>query len=291
MFASLRVPALVLMILAAVPAAAQDPAAAPPQVAAADLQDGPEGLRYADLERGDGDPLQAGTRVPIAVRLWNTPDDPPVEIGSATSPLQVVVGGGTLIRGLDVGLVGMRRGGVRYLDIPAELTSGAGIPMQAVITVLDPDAPTSEPARASSSSPNRGTTGPSAPGTREPPDDPPDVPDDAFEQRKNGLRIADLVEGTGEPLDKGQTVVVEYTGWVADTGERFDSSLARAEPFSFTVGAGQVILGWDKGLRGMKVGGTRVLQIPAYLAYGASGAGSIPPHADLLFQVQLLDIR
>lgn len=281
-------PLAALLLLLATPAWSEPP----PEIAADALVEGPESLRYSDLERGEGDPLQAGAQVAITVRLWNTPDDPPVEIGTADAPLTVVVGAGTLIRGLDIGLVGMRRGGIRFLDIPASLTSGAGTPMKAVVAVLDGDGSTSGSPNRSTSTAGTGSTNRSAPAPvtgRVPPDSPPEVSD--WDQKKNGLQIADLVEGDGRGLERGDRVVVEYTGWVAESGERFDSSLARAEAFRFQLGAGQVILGWDKGLRGMKVGGTRVLRIPAYLGYGASGAGSIPPHADLLFQVELLDIE
>lgn len=273
----------------------------PPEIAESKLEDGPEGLRYHDLVRGEGEPLQGGTRVPVVIELWTSPDTPPVAIGAVEQPLNVVVGGGSLIRGLDIGLVGMRVGGQRYVQIPAALTSGAGAPMEAIVTVLaasdvppaeEPE-PTGSVAGEQRTLPgNRGgspTAGASPPPLteRRPPDSPPTV--NEWSERKNGLRVADLVDGTGEGLVKGQTATVEYTGWVVETGERFDSSLARADAFRFTLGRGQVILGWDKGLRGMKVGGTRVLKIPAYLAYGASGAGSIPPHADLVFQVQLLE--
>ena len=107
----------------------------------------------------------------------------------------------------------------------------------------------------------------------------------------SGLKYEDLVEGDGDEAAAGQDVSVHYTGWLTD-GSKFDSSKDRNMPFDFALGAGQVIRGWDEGVQGMKVGGTRKLTIPPQLAYGASGAGGvIPPNATLVFEVELLAIR
>jgi peptidylprolyl isomerase len=107
----------------------------------------------------------------------------------------------------------------------------------------------------------------------------------------SGLKYEDLKEGTGEPAKKGDTVEVHYTGRLKD-GTKFDSSLDRNRPFSFKLGAGQVIKGWDEGVAGMKVGGKRKLVIPPELAYGKKGAGGvIPPDAELTFEVELLKIK
>lgn len=104
------------------------------------------------------------------------------------------------------------------------------------------------------------------------------------------LIIEDLQHGTGLSADKGQRITVHYRGTLMD-GTPFDASYDRGMPFEFKLGAGQVIQGWDEGFHGMKVGGKRKLSIPATMAYGARGAGSvIPPHADLLFEVELLAI-
>jgi peptidylprolyl isomerase len=111
----------------------------------------------------------------------------------------------------------------------------------------------------------------------------------------SGLRIIDVKPGTGPVPHAGQTVTVNYTGWLfvdGKKGKKFDSSLDRGEPFSFTLGQGQVIKGWDEGVATMHVGGTRTLIIPPDLGYGESGAGGdIPPGATLIFDVELLGVK
>ena len=108
---------------------------------------------------------------------------------------------------------------------------------------------------------------------------------------KQGVEIEILKEGTGAIAKKGDTVSVHYVG-VLENGTKFDSSVDRGTPFEFSLGAGQVIPGWDIGVEGMKVGEVRKLTIPSELAYGASGAGNaIPPNATLIFEVQLLGIK
>jgi FKBP-type peptidyl-prolyl cis-trans isomerase len=107
----------------------------------------------------------------------------------------------------------------------------------------------------------------------------------------SGLQYIDQVVGTGETAKAGQTVSVHYTGWLTN-GKKFDSSVDRGQPFSFRLGVGQVIKGWDEGVQGMKIGGKRKLTIPSNLGYGARGAGGlIPPHATLVFDVELLGVQ
>jgi peptidylprolyl isomerase len=107
----------------------------------------------------------------------------------------------------------------------------------------------------------------------------------------SGLKYVELVKGTGESPKRGQTAVVHYTGWLTD-GTKFDSSVDRRSPFSFRVGAGQVIGGWDEGVASMKIGAKRKLIVPPDLGYGARGAGGkIPPNATLVFEVELLDVK
>ena len=114
----------------------------------------------------------------------------------------------------------------------------------------------------------------------------------AFTTTTSGLQFEDTVVGSGAEAKPGRNVTVHYTGWLYENGEqgaKFDSSKDRDEPFTFPLGAGMVIKGWDEGVLGMKEGGQRVLIIPANLGYGARGAGGvIPPNATLKFDVELL---
>lgn len=112
------------------------------------------------------------------------------------------------------------------------------------------------------------------------------------------LERIDTLAGTGAVATSGSDVTVHYTGWLYDEkapqqrGLKFDSSVDRGQPFTFLLGAGQVIRGWDDGVAGMKVGGKRTLLIPADLGYGSNGAGGvIPPGASLVFDVELLDVK
>jgi FKBP-type peptidyl-prolyl cis-trans isomerase len=104
------------------------------------------------------------------------------------------------------------------------------------------------------------------------------------------LKITDSVVGTGTTAQAGMTVFVHYTGTLTN-GQVFDSSIPRGEPFSFELGGGQVIQGWDIGIQGMKVGGKRTLIIPASLAYGDRETGPIPANSILIFEVELLDVK
>jgi len=105
------------------------------------------------------------------------------------------------------------------------------------------------------------------------------------------LIIEDLAIGAGDEAVAGRTVVVHYTGWLTN-GSKFDSSKDRNDPFSFPLGAGHVIRGWDQGVAGMKTGGKRKLTIPPELGYGSRGAGGvIPPNATLVFEVELLAVK
>ena len=122
-----------------------------------------------------------------------------------------------------------------------------------------------------------------------------DAADNQVIEMPDGLKYTDTKTGDGTTATAGKKVSVHYTGWLWDNGakgKKFDSSLDRGQPFQFTLGAHQVIAGWDEGVAGMKVGGTRTLTIPPELGYGARGAGgAIPPNATLIFDVELLQVQ
>jgi len=114
--------------------------------------------------------------------------------------------------------------------------------------------------------------------------------DEKVIQTASGLEYVEITEGTGASPKTGDTVSVHYTGWLK-SGQKFDSSVDRSEPFEFPIGKGRVIKGWDEGVATMKVGGKRKLIIPAHLGYGDRGAGGvIPPGATLVFEVELLGV-
>ena len=228
------------------------------------------GLTIDDTVPGTGAEARAGQ--PVTVHYTGWLHDPAAPHGRGRKfdsskdrgePFEFNLGAGEVIRGWDEGVQGMKVGGTRVLTIPPELgygARGAGgvIPPNATLVFEVELLP--EPER---------------------------VP----------LQMTDLVEGGGTEARAGVQVSVHYTGWLHDPsapegrGRKFDSSKDRGQPFRFHLGMGQVIRGWDDGVQGMKVGGTRVLLIPPELGYGPRGAGGvIPPNATLVFEVELLGV-
>ena len=225
-------------------------------------------LIKTDTKLGEGAEAQAGQTVTVHYTGWlydeSAPDNKGEKFDSSldrNEPFGFPLGGGRVIKGWDIGVQGMKEGGLRTLVIPPEMgygSSGAG-------DVIPPNATL------------------------------------VFDVKLlNVIRteITDTRIGEGEEAQPGQHVTVHYTGWLFDKnapenkGRKFDSSLDRNEPFEFPLDAGHVIQGWDIGVQGMKVGGQRTLTIPPEMGYGKRGAGGvIPPNAMLVFDVELLVVR
>jgi len=148
----------------------------------------------------------------------------------------------------------------------------------------DDDQPSPTSTRAATNAPETTTTAPAASVTTGP------ISVNNPTTTASGLRYEDVVVGTGASPQTGQRVTVHYTGTFTD-GKKFDSSRDRGQPFTFVIGTGGVIKGWDEGVATMKVGGKRNLYIPSALAYGTRGQGPIPPNTDLLFEVELLGVQ
>lgn len=233
------------------------------------------GLRYTDTVVGTGDEAKAGQTVTVNYK-GTLKNGTVFDQSYGREPFKFILGAGQVIPGWDEGVAGMKTGGKRTLVIPAKLgygkdgTPDGTIPRNAtlnfeieLLSVIG-EAPTT-PASTTQDTTQMTTTA-------------------------SGLQYADETVGTGAEAKSGQTVTVNYKGMFQD-GKIFDQSYGRG-PFSFKLGGGQVIKGWDEGVAGMKVGGKRKLVIPSDLAYGKRGAGGvIPPDATLVFEVELLDTK
>jgi peptidylprolyl isomerase len=226
------------------------------------------------VRAGDGPKPQAGEIV--SVHYTGRLEDGSVFDSSRArgEPISFPLGAGYVIPGWDEGIALMNQGGQATLVIPPALAYGAEgygdvIPANATLT-FDVELVSIAPGA------------PAAPTA---------VDEARYTTTEQGIKYVDLVAGEGPAATNGQLAVVHYTGWLED-GTKFDSSLDRGEPFSFNLGMGQVIAGWDLGLRGMKVGATRQLVVPAEYGYGDKGAGGvIPPNATLIFEIELLDVQ
>ncbi|MDX1413230.1 MAG: FKBP-type peptidyl-prolyl cis-trans isomerase [Candidatus Promineifilaceae bacterium] len=248
---------------------------APPEPVAVDegdLETTDSGLQYYDIEEGDGDVPEEGGTVATDYTIWVKEEDGNKFIVTSkdSGPINFTVGSiDTVFPGWDEGVRTMKVGGKRLLIVPPEIALGAQgggeIPPDATL-VLEIDL-------VEANAPVKMT----------------EVDPDDYTETDSGLQYFDIVEGDGDMPEQGQTVIVHYTGWLED-GTKFDSSIDRGQPYTFPLGLGNVIAGWDEGVATMKVGGMRQLRIPADLAYGDAGSGTIPPGATLIFDVELLDI-
>jgi len=228
------------------------------------------GLKYFDLEIGEGAVVESGSRVSVHYTGW-LEDNTVFDSSIGRDPFFVEVDAGQVIAGWDEGLQGMQVGGIRQLVIPPELAYGengsGSIPPDSTLVFEVKLVKIAE----------------------DPPEAPQPVGEEDYTVTDSGLKYVDFEVGTGAAVENGTQVSVEYTGWL-EGGTRFDSSIGR-EPFSFVVGQRQVIAGWDEGLLGMQVGGKRQLVIPPELGYGDTGSGPIPGNAVLIFEVEIIDVR
>jgi peptidylprolyl isomerase len=272
-------------------APAQTPGAAPatpPEISGEEITTA-SGLVYIDFGPGTGEEAQTGDRLAVNYSGWLQATSVlfDTSLDQATA-YTVVLGSGGVIKGWEEGLVGMKEGGKRRLIIPPGLAygeAGQGDTIPPNSTLIFDIELIDILARAPSPTP---TLPAQTPGT--PADSPPEVTGETV-TLSTGLQYIDFVVGTGEEAKRGDRVAVNYTGWLKATGRRFDTSVDDATPLNVVIGAGGVIEGWEQGLPGMKEGGKRRLIIPAALAYGAAGQGdSIPANADLIFDVELVDI-
>ncbi|MEW6775383.1 MAG: FKBP-type peptidyl-prolyl cis-trans isomerase [Bdellovibrionota bacterium] len=242
---------------------------------------------------GTGTEAQAGDLVEVHYTGWlkdGTKFDSSVDRGR---PFVFPLGRGRVIKGWDEGVAGMKEGGKRKLTIPpalgyGERGSGNKIPPNSTLVFEvellkvrsakeEQDRQMQEAVAKFKAQMEEAKAGQSAAEGGAPP--------------MGELKIEDLKKGTGTEAVAGKRVQVHYTGWLTN-GNKFDSSLDRGQPFTFNLGAGQVIPGWDQGVAGMKVGGKRKLTIPPHLGYGERGAGgAIPPNATLVFEVELLKVE
>jgi peptidylprolyl isomerase len=246
----------------------------PTSVSADKLQKTASGLQYYDIALGDGTQAITDSIVTTNYTLWVKGDNTDTYIDSSESGTAItfVVGrGDKVFPGWEEGVTGMKVGGKRLLIIPPTLGMGdqssGEIPANATLVLEIELTKVSEPQKAT----------------------PVDEKD--YVTTASGLKYYDIQVGTGETPVVGQTVEVNYIGWLED-GTQFDSSYDRGQTFTFQLGMSNVIPGWDEGIATMKVGGKRQLVIPPALGYGDTGAGStIPPGATLIFEVELVAIQ
>ena len=233
-----------------------------------------KGLKVYDEKVGTGKPATVGSVLKTHYTGWLLSGR---KFGSSKDlgkPLQVVMGAGKMIKGWEVGLEGMREGGVRWFRVSPAMGYGATaysmIPSNSTL-VFRVELVSSDVDEA----------------LVENMDFFPDTTALTFEKGPEGLRYAVIKQGEGEPARKGNVANVHYTGWLTN-GYKFDSSRDRSQVFSFTLGAGRVIRGWELGVQGMLPGEKRILIVPPGLGYGARGAGPIPGGSTLIFAVEYL---
>jgi FKBP-type peptidyl-prolyl cis-trans isomerase len=251
-----------------------EPDAFPKNVEGLKWREAAKGLKVYDEKVGTGKPAMVGSVLKTHYTGWLLSGR---KFGSSKDmgkPLSVVMGAGKMIKGWEVGLDGMREGGVRWFRVSPAMGYGATaysmIPSNSTL-VFRVELVSSEVDDAVIANM----------------DFFPDTTTLTFENGPEGLRYAIIKQGEGEPAQKGNVAKVHYTGWLTN-GYKFDSSRDRGQVFGFTLGAGRVIRGWELGVQGMLPGEKRILVVPPGLGYGARGAGPIPGGSTLIFAVEYL---
>jgi peptidylprolyl isomerase len=254
-----------------------------PEVTPIQTEKTPEGLIIETIKEGSGDTALKGTKAKIHYTGWLASDGKKLDSSlDRDAPFEFPLGKGRVIKGWEMGVEGMKVGGVRRLTIPPDLAYGAKgqgslVPPDATL-IFDVELLSVEEI-------------PVGPAT------PPDInPIKSWE--KKGVLIDLIKEGSGEEIATNKkTCYIHYTGWLKETGEKFDSSVDRGKTFSFLMGFGKVIEGWEIGIDGMKKGEIRRLTIPPKRAYKDKGIKTrsgegylIPPEATLIFDVELVDL-
>ena len=233
-----------------------------------------KGLKVYDEKVGTGKPALIGSVLKTHYTGWLLSGRKFGSSKDVGKPLSVVMGAGKMIKGWEIGLDGMREGGVRWFRVSPAMGYGATaysmIPSNSTL-IFRVELISSEVDEAVVANM----------------DFFPDTTTLTFENGPEGLRYAIIKQGEGEPAQKGNVAKVHYTGWLTN-GYKFDSSRDRGQVFGFTLGAGRVIRGWELGVQGMLPGEKRILVVPPGLGYGARGAGPIPGGSTLIFAVEYM---
>ena len=246
------------------------------------------GLKYSDVKVGTGVEAKNGDLIEINFKGWMIKDssslftdwavdstkkaDLIADSYAMNQPIKIILGSESFIKGSEEGMVGMKAGGQRTIIIPSSLAYGpqgmGPIPPNTNIKVLIELVSSKEVTAVKMW----------------------DVDSTLFKTTASGLKYAIIQEGEGSVIEAQKQVVVHYSGFLLD-GTKFDSSVERDEPLTFTAGAGQVIPGWDEGLLLLKKGSKAKFIIPSNLAYGERDLGKIPPNSTLVFDVEIVDVK
>ena len=246
------------------------------------------GLKYSDVKVGKGNEAKNGDLVEIHFRGWIIKDssnlysdwskdstkqkDLIADSYQMPQPVKFILGNENFVKGSDEGIAGMKSGGQRTIIIPSNLAYGkqgmGPIPPNSNLKLSIELVNAKQPVTAKMW----------------------DVDSTKFKTTKSGLKYEIIKEGEGDLISKNKRVTVHYSGYLLN-GQKFDSSVERDEPFSFVVGVGQVIPGWDEGVQLLKKGSKARFIIPPALAYGSRDLGKIPPNSTLIFDVEVLDVK